>query len=410
MPDVGGSIGSGTGQQAVDGSPGPLDFTGPSRGSQGGSPGGQISPQNGPTAMPDNPAIKPPNFPCGNMPNTGPDGNVVEGTPTPGSPPTEDDRSQVNPAQPAPPLDAGGSAIIVDPGGGASSDEGPPSMSAAPSENFVAGTWNNLMSAVSEFFTRDAAREYETAMDPWGRLDVVRRNTLLNKLYHHVTTPVAAGAGDAHGGMAQLLGDTPGTLERLGSSAYAGAKLLYNDPQAVGEAAYHAYDDFNHLTPTQQNDAYLRFASSAFTNKPAGDFLEAGLTGAPGFAPKATFLNQLPERLAGELADAAKVGVKPIRFGDPAFNEAVNGGTIKYIVTESGEVLITPHTVTGVEISHAVLSNGQNVVAAGEAEIAAAGSKYVGIDLNYQSGHFMPTAKSLQAAREAFAKISITFP
>ncbi len=206
------------------------------------------------------------------------------------------------------------------------------------------------------------------------------------------------------------MGDTPGTLERLGNSAYAGAKLLYNNPQAVGEAAYRAYDDFNHLTPTQQNDAYLRFASSAFTNKLAGDFLEAGLTGAPGFAPKATFLNQLPERLAGELADAAKVGVKPIRFGDPAFNEAVNGGTIKYIVTESGEVLITPHTVTGVEISHAVLSNGQNVVAAGEAEIAAAGSKYVGIDLNYQSGHFMRTAENLQAAREAFAKIGITFP
>ncbi len=100
------------------------------------------------------------------MPNTGPDSNVVEGTPTPGSPPTEDDGSQVNPAQPAPPPDAGGSAIIVNPAGGASWDEGPPSMSAAPSENFVVGTWNNLTSAVSEFFTRDSAREYETAMDP----------------------------------------------------------------------------------------------------------------------------------------------------------------------------------------------------------------------------------------------------
>jgi hypothetical protein len=127
-------------------------------------------------------------------------------------------------------------------------------------------------------------------------------------------------------------------------------------------------------------------------------------------APKATFPNQLPDRLAGELADAASVGAKPIRFGDPGFNEAVNSGTIKYVVTESGEVLITPHTVKGVEISHAVLSNGQNVVAAGEAEIAVAGGKYIGIDLNYQSGHFLPTAESLQAARAAFTKLGITFP
>ncbi len=113
-------------------------YPGTSPGSQGGSPGGQISPQDGPTATPDNPAIEPPHFPGGNMPNTGPDGNVVEGTPTPGSPPTEDDGSQVNPAQPAPQQDAGGSAIIVVPGGGASWDEGPPSMSTAPSENFAA--------------------------------------------------------------------------------------------------------------------------------------------------------------------------------------------------------------------------------------------------------------------------------
>ncbi len=206
-------------------------------------------------------------------------------TPIPTAPAATAPGSQVDPTQPAPPPDAGGSAIIGaddDSEGGASWDEGPPSMSAAPSENFVAGTWNNLTSSVSEFFTRDAAREYETATDPWDRLDAAGSNTLLNKLYHHVATPIAAGAGDALGAMAQLLGDTPGTLQRLGSSAYAGANLLYNDPQAVGEAAYRAYDDFNHLTPTQQNDAYLRFASSAFTNRLAGDFLEAGLTGMAG--------------------------------------------------------------------------------------------------------------------------------
>ena len=268
-------------------------YPGTSPGSQGGSRGGDTGP----------PPLYPPDYEPGPgqwSSSNQPDQPASDPSTTPANPPPEDGGSQVDPAQPVPQQDAGGSAIIGaddNPEGGASWDDGPPSMRAAPSENFIVGAWNNLTSAASEFFTRDAAREQETATDPWDKLDAARRNTVLNKLYHHVATPVAAGAGDALGGMAQLLGDTPGSLERLGSSAYAGAKLLYNDPQAVGEAAYGAYDDFNHLTPTQQNDAYLRSASSALTNKLAGDFLEAGLTGAPGFGSARPIRNS---HLAGQ--------------------------------------------------------------------------------------------------------------
>ena len=92
-------------------------------------------------------------------------------------------------------------------------------------------------------------------------MDAAKRNTLPNKLYHHLVNLAAAGAGDKLGGMAEFLGDPFGSLERTGSSAYAGVKRLYNDPEGVGEAAYQAYDEFNKLTPTQQNDAYVRFAS-----------------------------------------------------------------------------------------------------------------------------------------------------
>ena len=145
--------------------------------------------------------------------------------------------------------------------GGSSWADETPIDGIAPTENFIVGTWKNLRSTVGEFFMRDAAREYETATDSWDKLDAARRNTLLNKLYHHVAKPIAAGAGEGIDGMAHLLGDTPGTLEQIGSSIYAGARLLYNDPEAVGEAAYRAYDEFDHLTPTQQKDIYLRFAS-----------------------------------------------------------------------------------------------------------------------------------------------------
>jgi len=84
-------------------------------------------------------------------------------------------------------------------------------------------------------------------------------------------------------------------------------------------------------------------------------------------------------------------------------------GTIKFVVTESGELLIIPHTVDGTEISHAVIANGASVIAAGEADIAANGGTYVGIDISNQSGHYRPSESSLEIARELFAQHGITF-
>ena len=123
-----------------------------------------------------------------------------------------------------------------------------------------------------------------------------------------------------------------------------------------------------------------------------------------------SFSNQVPDRLSDELADAASVGARPMRMGDAGIEEVVNQGTIKFVVTESGDLLVTPHSVKGVEISHAVLSGGQPVLAAGQADIAAAGGKFLGIDISPHSGHFKPTAESLRKAREAFAKYGIEFP
>ena len=126
--------------------------------------------------------------------------------------------------------------------------------------------------------------------------------------------------------------------------------------------------------------------------------------------PRVVYPNQMPLLLQGELADAASVGARPIRFGDPGFNEAVNSGTVKFVVTLDGEVVITPHTIRGMEIPHSVLSDGQPVLAAGEAEIAVVDGNYVGINISNHSGHFMPAPESLQVAREAFANHGINFP
>jgi len=87
----------------------------------------------------------------------------------------------------------------------------------------------------------------------------------------------------------------------------------------------------------------------------------------------------------------------------------VNSGTVKFVVTENGELFITPHTVNGVEISHAVLSNGQPVLAAGQADISAFGGNFVGIGITPHSGHFQPSSRSLQVARDAFESHGIIF-
>lgn len=82
------------------------------------------------------------------------------------------------------------------------------------------------------------------------------------------------------------------------------------------------------------------------------------------------FANQLPGRLTAELAEAANAGAGVIPAGGPGFGALANQGTMKFVVTEAGELLVGPHSVNGVEISHAVLSGGRPVLTAGQVDIA----------------------------------------
>lgn len=80
---------------------------------------------------------------------------------------------------------------------------------------------------------------------------------------------------------------------------------------------------------------------------------------------------------------------------------------MKWVVTEAGELIISPHTVRGVEISHAVLSGGRSVLAAGHAEIAAGGGKLVGLSINANSGHF--GAGAVEIGKTAFGALGVAF-
>ncbi|MCL4229030.1 MAG: hypothetical protein KJZ91_31575, partial [Myxococcales bacterium] len=148
----------------------------------------------------------------------------------------------------------------------------------------------------------------------------------------------------------------------------------------------------------------------------ADDYLFGGVAAGPAKAVgRRLFRNLLPKKLKQEMAKAAAVGAKPIRAGAPGFDDLVNAGPIKWVITEGGELVVGPHTRSTVEISHAVLSRGGPVRAAGQAEIASAGGRRVGLAISAHSGHFLHGAPAsvsdevVKLGREAFAQIGVIF-
>jgi hypothetical protein len=129
-----------------------------------------------------------------------------------------------------------------------------------------------------------------------------------------------------------------------------------------------------------------------------------------GSSDQRSYSNNYPDKLAAEQAAAAKAGTPIVRAGDPDFEKVVNSGTVKFVVTEGGDLIVAPHTYRGHEVTHAVLAGGRPVLTAGQAEIAGAGGKYFGISISNHSGHYMPSARSLSIAREAFARAGVVFP
>jgi hypothetical protein len=114
--------------------------------------------------------------------------------------------------------------------------------------------------------------------------------------------------------------------------------------------------------------------------------------------------------LDSELRQARRLGVTPIRRVGSEFDAAIESGTIKWAVTSKGELRIMPKHVQGEELKHPVLSEGDSVLAAGEVDISGVDGVYFGIEINHNSGHFLPAGKSVEIGRAAFAEWGIHFP
>ncbi len=122
------------------------------------------------------------------------------------------------------------------------------------------------------------------------------------------------------------------------------------------------------------------------------------------------FPNQMPGTLERELALADRLGVSPSSVGSPEFDAPINSGTIKWAVREDGNLVTMPKFVDGQEISHAALTRGDPVRAAGEADIAGSPEAgYFGLDINNHSGHSRPSSKGLQVGRDEFAAAGVQF-
>lgn len=121
--------------------------------------------------------------------------------------------------------------------------------------------------------------------------------------------------------------------------------------------------------------------------------------------------NLLPETLAEEAALATQLGVKSFGVKSAEFAKIVKEGEIiKWAVTEKGELLMIPKIAQGREISHAIITGGKSVVAAGEAQIAGMSGKYILLDISNHSGHFQPSAATVSIGKAAFREAGVVTP
>lgn len=123
--------------------------------------------------------------------------------------------------------------------------------------------------------------------------------------------------------------------------------------------------------------------------------------------PPASLSNQLPDRLNAELRLGDRLGIKPLQVEETGFDDIINQGTIKWVVTTKNQLLVIPKFVGSQEIPHTILTRGQPVLAAGEAEIVGSNGEYYLLEISNYSGHFLPSSDSLETGKEAFRQQNI---
>lgn len=105
---------------------------------------------------------------------------------------------------------------------------------------------------------------------------------------------------------------------------------------------------------------------------------------------------------------ARRAGVVPVEVPSSAFTAlATTGVRMIFVVLREGKLVAAPRERADAHTSHAVLANGDPVLAAGEFTVVLHGSEIVVSALNDMSGHYRPGAEGLAVAQRAFEAAGI---
>ena len=127
------------------------------------------------------------------------------------------------------------------------------------------------------------------------------------------------------------------------------------------------------------------------------------------------FMNRSPQFLEAELSLARALNARPLVATESVLT-SLAGQRIKWVVTEHGVLVVAPHSpALGAEISHATLSGGRPVMAAGEAFIEIESGRLTGAWVSPHSGHFFggglgaESARALPTGEALFRELGIVF-
>ncbi len=121
------------------------------------------------------------------------------------------------------------------------------------------------------------------------------------------------------------------------------------------------------------------------------------------------YINRQPDDLAREQAAARQVGVAPVEIPSEDFETlAAAGVRMIFVVLSDSRLVVAPRRQHNENISHAVLSDGNPVLAAGEFDVEFREAEIIVSAINNMSGHYQPAANVLEMAREAFDAAGIS--
>lgn len=118
--------------------------------------------------------------------------------------------------------------------------------------------------------------------------------------------------------------------------------------------------------------------------------------------------NQLAELLAGEIERFKAAGLRAVTAPSAEFDDLAEAGDrLIYVVLVDGTLVVCKDEL---DAHHSVIAGGGFVRAAGELDLAAYGDTRLVLDLNEQSGHYLPNRSCRAVAAAVLRDLGFVVP